>query len=260
MNSVPIQTVSSGRRGRSGPAFARSFRRGPSGLSGSQLKLLAVVLMTVDHVGLTLVEQGILGNMIGSESWWWYVDLILRGVGRLAFPIFAFLLAEGAFRTRHEREYALRLLVFALVSETPFDLALFGSWFYPGYQNVLFTLLAAYLAILGIRKNTRRPLLQILCVAAGCGAAALLRTDYGAMGVLMTVLLYWFRGSVVQTVAGVAAALIDSISWAGISALAFVPIHFYNGERGRWPGQYFFYIYYPAHLLFFYVLLCLLSG
>lgn len=260
MNTVPIQTVSSGKRGRRGPAFSRGFGRGPAGLNGSQLKLLAVFLMTVDHVGLTLVEQGFLGGIAGGESPWWYVDLVLRGMGRLAFPIFAFLLAEGAFHTRHEKEYALRLLVFALVSEIPFDLALFGSWFHPGYQNVLFTLLAAYLAILGIRKNVRRPVLQVLCAAAGCGAAALLRTDYGAMGVLMTVLLYWFRGSVLQTVVGAAAALLDSISWAGISALAFVPIHFYNGERGRWPGKYFFYIYYPVHLLVFYLLLRLLFG
>ena len=260
MNTVPIHTISSGKRGRRGPAFARSFRRGPAGLNGSQLKLLAVLFMTVDHVGLTLVEQGILGGTAGSASAWWYVDLILRGIGRLAFPIFAFLLAEGAFHTRHEKEYGFRLLVFALISEIPFDLALFGSWFYLGYQNVLFTLLISYLSILGIRRNLRHPALQILSAAAGCAAAALLKTDYGAMGVLMTVLLYWSRGSALRTAAGVAAAVIDSISWAGISALAFVPIHFYNGERGRFPGKYFFYIYYPAHLLAFYVLLRLLFG
>ena len=150
--------------------------------------------------------------------------------------------------------------MFALISEIPFDLAVLGSWFYLGYQNVLFTLLISYLSILGIRRNLRHPALQILSAAAGCAAAALLKTDYGAMGVLMTVLLYWFRGSALRTAAGVAAAVIDSISWAGISALAFVPIHFYNGERGRWPGKYFFYIYYPAHLLAFYVLLRLLFG
>ena len=85
MNTVPIHTISSGKRGRRGPAFARSFRRGPAGLNGSQLKLLAVLFMTVDHVGLTLVEQGILGGTAGSASAWWYVDLILRLP--LAFPV-----------------------------------------------------------------------------------------------------------------------------------------------------------------------------
>lgn len=258
MNTVPIHTVSSGKRGRRGPAFARGFRRGPSGLTGSQLKLLALLFMTADHVGLTLVEQGILGGAAGTDSPWWYVDLVLRGIGRLAFPIFVFLLTEGAYYTRHEREYGFRLLIFALVSEVPFDLAVFGTWFHPGCQNVMFTLLIAYLSILGIKRNLRHPILRVLCAAAGCGAAALLRTDYGALGVLMAVVLYWFRGSLLQTAAGVVAAAVDSISWAGISALAFIPIHFYNGKRGYFPGTYFFYVYYPAHLLVFWGLLRLI--
>ena len=236
--------------------------------SGSALKWIAIAVMLLDHIGACLLEVFVLnvhGNsplagQIGNLYFWYDFDQILRSAGRMAFPIFCFLLVEGALHTRSPKKYLLRLALFAAVSEIPFDLALFGSWFYLGYQNVLFTLLISYLSILGIRRNLRHPALQILSAAAGCAAAALLKTDYGAMGVLMTVLLYWFRGSALRTAAGVAAAVIDSISWAGISALAFVPIHFYNGERGRWPGKYFFYIYYPAHLLAFYVLLRLLFG
>ena len=233
------------------------------GISGSTLKLIAVISMLIDHTAATVIRSMLISPAFSSPDTQQTLRMIYsvsRDIGRLAFPIFCFLLVEGFLHTRNPKKYAGRLFLFALISEIPFDLALFGSWFYLGYQNVLFTLLISYLSILGIRRNLRHPALQILSAAAGCAAAALLKTDYGAMGVLMTVLLYWFRGSALRTAAGVAAAVIDSISWAGISALAFVPIHFYNGERGRWPGKYFFYIYYPAHLLAFYVLLRLLFG
>lgn len=256
MNTVPIQSYSSGKRGRGGLSFARGFRRGRGGISGSELKLLAVILMTLDHIGLTLVEQGALGGGLETApAVWWYVDLLLQGLGRLAFPIFAFFVAEGAFYTRHKKEYGLRLLIFALISEIPFDLAIFGQPVYLGCQNVMFTFLLAYISILGIQKNARRPVLKVLCGAAGCAAGAVFQTDYGAVGVLMVILLYLLKGSSFRTLAGVIVAGLDSIGWFGLAALAFVPLHFYHEERGRFPGKYFFYCYYPAHLLVLFLLL-----
>ena len=98
-------------------------------LNGFHLKLIAACTMFIDHMGHTLFP---------TVLW-------LRCIGRLAFPIFCFLIAEGCVYTRDRRKYALRLLVFALLSEVPFDLMVGGTVWYPYSQNVLWTLLAGAL-------------------------------------------------------------------------------------------------------------------
>ena len=97
-----------------------------AGLSAMTLKYIAMATMLVDHMGYVLFP--------------WI--LWLRCVGRIAFPIFAFQIAEGCIRTHDRRRYALRLLLFAVLTEVPFDLAFNGQVLYLGYQNVLWTLLA----------------------------------------------------------------------------------------------------------------------
>ncbi|MEG1773614.1 MAG: TraX family protein, partial [Oscillospiraceae bacterium] len=105
------------------------------GLSGFSLKLIALASMTVDHAGVVLFEQ---------LEW-------MRMVGRLAFPIYAFLLVEGFVHTRHRGRYCLRLGMFALLSEWPFDLAVFGGADMRG-QNVFFTLLLGVLMLWGCER------------------------------------------------------------------------------------------------------------
>ena len=100
-----------------------------AGLSAMTLKYIAMATMLVDHMGYVLFP--------------WI--LWLRCVGRIAFPIFAFQIAEGCIRTHDRRRYALRLLLFAVLTEVPFDLAFNGQVLYLGYQNVLWTLLAGAL-------------------------------------------------------------------------------------------------------------------
>lgn len=90
-------------------------------LNGFHLKLIAACTMFIDHMGHTLFP---------TVLW-------LRCIGRLAFPIFCFLIAEGCVYTRDRRKYALRLLAFALLSEGPFDLMVGGTVWYPYSQNVL---------------------------------------------------------------------------------------------------------------------------
>ena len=130
-------------------------------LNSWQLKLLAVLTMLVDHTGALLFPQ----------------IAVFRIVGRLSFPIFCLLLAEGAAHTSGKARYFLRLLLFAVLSEIPYDLAFFGSLFYPGSQNVLFELALGLLAIFLIQKISFRAL-GLLTVFGIAALAWLLHTDY----------------------------------------------------------------------------------
>ncbi len=233
------------------------------GLKGSTLKLLGVLSMLIDHMGVVLIERGILksaeplkmAQILQTEAGrrWWAADRVCRCAGRLAFPIFVFFLVEGFFYTRDKRRYGLRLLLFALLAELPFDLALSGRWVDPAYQNVLFTMLFAFLTLWGLTASARQPLLQMLWVLAGCGAAEVCRTDYGAFGILLAAGLYWTRGGERQLALGAALSVLESIRTWGMAALAFIPLAFYDGQKGRWPGRYFFYVFYPAHLFVLYL-------
>lgn len=137
-------------------AAGRKTRREQFGLSGSTIKIIAVAAMLIDHTAAVILARCIIaGNRgyaimdAGSGAFGWMADRALlyavyrsmRLIGRLGFPIFCFLLVEGFGRTRNVKKYALRLGIFALISEVPFDLALSGRAFNPGYQNVYFTLL-----------------------------------------------------------------------------------------------------------------------
>ena len=119
------------------------------GLSASYLKIVAMVLMCVDHLALltlsSLAGIWLAGGLPGEEVWM-AAYFAMRGAGRLAFPLFAFFIAEGFRHTRSAGRYAARLAVFALLAEVPFDLAIAGRPFAPEGQNVLFTLLLGLLA------------------------------------------------------------------------------------------------------------------
>lgn len=226
-------------------------------LNSNGLKLIAVLTMLADHIGVALIENYILGGPFDLNfeaiqasqrlSMWWNINMVLRFVGRLAFPIFCFQIVEGAVHTGNVRKYAGRLLVFAFVSEIPFDMAAFNTWFYPQYQNVYFTLFLGLTAIAGIRmfEKERFRWKAALVIAACCFTAHVLSVDYGVFGVCFIILLYVLRGNTrMQTVMG---CLL--MSWELTAPLAFIPIRMYNGARGDKRWQWFFYVFYPAHLL-----------
>ena len=124
---------------------------------------------------------------------------ILRSVGRMAFPIYVFLLTEGFCHTRNRRHYAIRLGVFALISEMPFDLLVYGKLWAPQSQNVFFTLFLGVLMLTlvdWIGRNTDAALAQYRQMAVIVAAALLawfLRTDYDAAGIMLIAVLFWFR-------------------------------------------------------------------
>ena len=135
-------------------------------LSGSVLKLLAIVTMLIDHVSkriLVLYPSCTTPLFrIGSTDVTWLV--VCESIGRLAFPIFTFLLVEGFVHTRDHVRYGRNLLLFALVSEVPFDLSRKLMPLDPTYQNVFFTLFLSYLALCAYEAFRNRPALRAVCV------------------------------------------------------------------------------------------------
>ncbi len=215
-------------------------------LSGSALKLIAVITMLIDHSSICFAP------LLGSPALHLFryrvtPYLALRFVGRLAFPIFCFLLAEGFRHTRSKPRYALNLLIFALLSELPYNLFNSGALRHPT-QNVFFTLLLGYLAIWALDAFRQTTWKQLLSVGALFALAWLLKADYGWAGFLF-ILLMALLGEfpVVQ-----ALACSSTIPWHVGVGLAFLPINCYSGKRGfirsGWL-KYAFYAFYPLHLL-----------
>lgn len=226
-----------------------SRKKAWNGFSGSTLKLIAIVSMLIDHIGAAVLENGLLRSpLLSSDSALYdkfaFLDKILRAIGRPAFPIFCFLLVEGFLHTRDSRKYALRLFLFALISEIPFDLAIYRTLVNWGMQNVFFTLLIGLLVMMACTHFSKNIWMQSVIFALGLVAGYLLHTDYGFKGVLLIEILYFFRyDRKNQCIAGGI-----SFSWEMTAPLAFLPIYFYNGKRGL-SLKYFFYLFYPVHLL-----------
>ena len=223
------------------------------GLSGAVLKWIAVVTMFIDHAAVVLIEGSWTAG-IRAVSYSQY--LFLRGVGRLAFPIYCFLLVEGFLHTRDIRRYLLRLLVFGLISELPFNLAFRSSLFSTSYQNVYFTLFLGLLAVWAYAQVVKKlpaprwagVLLGLLAAAPWVVAAELLNTDYGLWGSGLILVMYLLRHFPLWRDLSSALVLYQSSPLEVVGYLDFLLFHFYNGQRGRQP-KYFFYLFYPCHLL-----------
>ena len=149
-------------------------------LSGSALKMIAVITMLIDHIGAVLLSmyqpaQKILFTLFGRE---YTVYLIFRDIGRAAFPIFCFLLLEGFRHTRSRFLYGRNLLLFALLSEIPWNLMFTNTLRYER-QNVFFTLFLGYLAFCAIEYFQTRPSMQLLCILGLLVVSIFLKADYG---------------------------------------------------------------------------------
>ncbi len=233
-------------------------------ISADMLKILAMVCMVLDHLWATIVPD---------NQW-------MNIVGRLTFPIFAFLIAEGYTHTSNFKKYALRLLVFGLISEIPFNFIMAGSWFFPFHQNVLFTMLLGLMCIRAIDKfkktrTLKRGLLSALIVV-GCLLLSMITfTDYGLIGVLTIIVFYVFRHFKLAWVCQAVALILMYIVFfkgqsiiiplgsheyffpiQGFGVLALIPIWMYNGKRyirSKW-WQYSVYAFYPLHMALIYVI------
>lgn len=229
------------------------FVQKKAGISSTTLKLLAVILMLIDHTGAVMIENGVF-RVIAEDRWgiWFWFDYALRFIGRVSFPIFAFLLVQGFCHTGNVKKYGLRLLAFAFISEIPFDLAVFGTWFYPESQNIYVTLLIGIMVLFGIRR-WKGSVSNVVVILAGCVAAELLRSDYGAFGIILICAFYFLRaGNSMRNIVCAVLLVIESLPFFGAAALALIPISLYSGERGKWRLKYVFYWFYPVHLLLLY--------
>jgi len=231
-----------------------------SGISASGFKWIAAVTMTIDHIGCVLYPQ----------------YLILRIIGRAAFPIYCFLLGEGFRHTSDPAAYAKRLLICAIAAEIPFDLAFSHMLFDFTSQNVIWTLLFAFLVLWASQQLPRLDAFAelpqaeqegicLLLLMAAMMAGELLSTDYGAFGVFLAaengrIKSPWKRS-------GLAAVLLllhylirnpDHIlvgCWFGLSALSGVLLTlFYSGAKGRRLPKHLSYLFYPLHLFIIYLI------
>lgn len=204
-------------------------------LDSFQLKCIAIVSMALDHTGAVLYP---------SQIW-------LRCLGRIAFPIFCFLIVEGFFHTHDVRRYMGRLGVFALISEIPYDLAFRGVPLEYAHQNVFFTLLIGIGMMVLLERNREWPVKAVILLLA-MWLAVLIRSDYNFRGVLLIFVFYIFHESrwLAMTAGGFWNFLYQGVIQK-YGVLSVLPLALYNGERGR-KMKYFFYIFYPVHLLLLY--------
>lgn len=222
-------------------------------LNSFQLKIIAIITMIIDHVGLLLFPQ----------------YAILRIIGRVSFPIFCFLISEGCIHTSNIKKYLFRLGLFAIISQFPFNIFLTGRLFYfrgyildiiPMYfygLNVFFTLFLGALSIVIAKKMKiyfSVPLIILLATLA-----ELFHTDYGAFGVILIVVYWLLRKNVLhRAIGGSALCLVNGLirqsSWNAWPAIAGIPILLYNGEKGKHSLKYFFYVFYPLHLLIIFLI------
>lgn len=227
--------------------------------SGTTLKLIAIITMLIDHFGAIIIQKQ-LGLSMFQEQYESMITIyyILRNIGRIAFPIFCFLIVEGFLHTRNVKKYAFRLFIFALISEIPFDLAFSGKVVFINYQNVFFTLLIGLITIwsldyiINIMKDNNRVLviLTILSISfIGMLLAYIIKTDYSYIGVLLIIIFYTFRyNRKIQCVVGAISFL-----WEPTSIVAFILMYLYNGQRGIKLNKYIFYAFYPIHLFILYI-------
>ena len=167
-------------------------------LSGTALKRIACLSMLIDHIGASCIEATY-GVAYRTPPQIVQLDLVLRLIGRLAFPIFCFLLVEGFLHTHDVKKYIGRLFLFGLLSEVPFDMAFFKTPFHWGNQNVYWTLALGVLAMAMLQKSEDadgNAAWMGRLAALGCAVVAQLAgTDYGAIGVALIVALYLTRNS-----------------------------------------------------------------
>ena len=237
-------------------------------LSGNMLKILAAIFMTVDHIGLLFFPT----------------EMIFRIIGRLAFPIFAFMIAEGARYTRHRLRYFLSIFVLGVICQIVYFVTSESLYMcilitFSLSLIMLFTLKDLKIAIFKEKKSiadiAARVALFVLAVTVAYLTCSFLEVDYGFAGALLPVFasIFDFRGvnipekfkfldklyiRVLTFGAGLLLhALVSDLKIQIYALYALILLFLYSGERGKYNMKYFFYIFYPVHLVVLYAILML---
>lgn len=226
--------------------------------------MVAVVAMVLDHFSQIILEQGIIltapYSMLTDAQFsiLLFVSELFHILGRVAFPIFCFLLVEGFLCTRSLKRYFLNLGVFAVLSEPIYDLALTGKLFSLRQQNVLFTLLLGLAVLTVIQHYKGNVIRSSLAVLLGATLSYIFSFDGWYYGIFLISVFYLFRDKpVLKTVLAALVMYICGLDFSIqglmepnflLSVFSLLFINLYNGERGL-QSKYFFYWFYPVHLL-----------
>jgi len=257
------------------------------GISGSVLKLVAVVTMLIDHVAAGILlpylntytnsDIYFLGTICNRDDIV-MLYVIMRRIGRIAFPIYCFLLVEGFSYTKNKWKYLKNLGIFAVISEIPFDTGVNTDVKYAGmnalytirhdaefmdHQNVFFTLFFGLLMLILIEKfsaDRTKKYLSFFFVFVIAAATIFLNTDYSVFGIILILIFYLCRKNrMMAVICGYlffALVLIDGEE--AYSLPGFVLIMFYNNKRGFIGNnefmKMFFYAFYPVHLIVIYLI------
>lgn len=206
-------------------------------MSSFSLKIIAIICMLIDHIGFMFFP-----NLN-----------ILRAIGRLALPLFAFQIGIGFKNTKSKEKYILRMIIFTLISQYPFWL--FAKTAIPNIDfslNVGATLTLGLLALYCIEKFKNK-FLKIIIPLLIIAIAFFVPMDYGWYGVLTIILFYIFNQNKVLTFSSYLATLLSYMTYknslfAWPSIFSLIPIFMYNGQKGK-NIKYLFYIFYPLHML-----------
>ena len=253
------------------------------GLSAAVLKNIALITMLIDHATAILLKAYLYDigvHNVYSSTWYW----IGRIIGRIAFVLYAFLIAEGAVYTKNRLKYALRLLALGIISIIPRNFADGTELFKFSCKNIFFLLTLGVLTIIAwdflkekIKSGAASVILRILLLAASCTVAKVCQIEYGLMGILLIMAFYIFRGKMWQMLVSVTLVMtlgymlnslvgynipawfsnnqghiiaslwsLDRVQVHGLLALPFICL--YNGEKGRQFSKWFYYLFYPVHL------------
>lgn len=218
-------------------------------LSGAELKLIAIISMLADHVNKALIYPYLESN----HGFLAFISDAFDIIGRIAFPLFCFMLVEGYFKTRNRKKYLLNLLLFGVISEIPFDMFTTASFFNMNWNNVMFTLALVLVTVWIIdtlkEKMQKRPkalwyLVSILIVLVMCIVSMSLSLDYEHHAILIGYFFYLFHDMPVFAIPFGYASMFKE-PW---SLLGFGLTLTYNGERGK-QHKMLYYWFYPVHLL-----------
>lgn len=219
-------------------------------LDGTLLKMIAMISMVFDHVG---------DNFFPDQTW-------MRIVGRIALPVFAFCIAEGFSHTHDRMKYLIRMGIFALISEVPFDLVTSGNVLESSHQNIMITFFWAILGLIlfeKIRKGKGKASKVLAFIVLGLFAVSsiILGMDYNMLAVGLIYIYYLLRKKApwwnnIAAIAYHVAMRNMGIYWFGL--LGFIPVLLYNGKRGK-GLKWLFYTFYPGHLLLIWIIRTLIG-
>ncbi len=218
------------------------------GVNGAQLKYIAFASMFIDHFNKAIITPFLTGT--GPMV---IITTIFDILGRIAFPIFAFMIVEGFFKTKSQWKYLRNLLIFAVISEIPYDMFQSAEFVNTWSQNILWGLALGLFTIMVIDKLKayikKRPLwvfVSLLIIALSSLGSMLISSDYEYYAIIIIYLYYLFYDKRLVA-SGLGYLVIIKEIYA---ILGFATVLLYNGEKGK-QNKIFNYLFYPVHLLIF---------